>query len=127
MANQREKKVLAKPDWLYSKCTITRYFKNWESERTEGSVRLLKGAIYVTYQDLEVERENSNLADHLQKESWVYLQGVENGSGHYVLKCPRVEATLHRFESSQFFEGFIKDDKSTGMWRIATNSEGEHF
>jgi len=127
MANQREKNASVQPDWIYPDCTIARYYENWEKERTVGSVRFLKGVIYVTYQDLDIERENANLPHCSEKESFVKLQGEEEGRGHYRLRGAGVEATLHRFESSHTFEGFIKDAHSRGMWRISTNGDGGKF
>lgn len=50
----------------------------------------------------------------------VLLHGERRGQGHYVLSAQSagVEASLHRFANSTILEGFWRNGRDRGFWRL---------
>lgn len=50
----------------------------------------------------------------------VLLHGERRGQGHYVLSAPNagIDASLHRFADSTILEGFWRNGRERGFWRL---------
>ena len=50
----------------------------------------------------------------------VLLHGERRGQGHYVLRAPNagIDASLHRFADSTILEGFWRNGRERGFWRL---------
>lgn len=82
------------------------YFDHAADTSQDGFiVRLGNGLIEVAYDD-EI--------------GTVTYRGKQRGEGHYELACleRNGKASLHHFPDSHFIEGYWKEGRIRGMWRI---------
>jgi hypothetical protein len=93
----------------YKDCEMRVYESGEDTVSMRCDVTIRPGRIEVTYRDFELGNRVDN---------WVTCVGEEKGTGHFAVRGPRSEGSLHRFPGGRILDGWWREESDEGMWRI---------